>query len=455
MTFFPLCRTLGAALLCLAVLTGCDRIKQRVLEIVEQTQPPPPPSPVPEAKPLTPEEEAMNKMLQDPKLFDATTAAAEEALAAPVVEINKSATVAVLGYHDFRERGGTPMIIAGSKFRQQMQAIKDAKLPVIPMSDLLAWKRGEKNVPEEAVVITMDDGWEGVYEIAFPILKEFGYPFTIYLYKKYVNIGGRSLTWAEIKEMMQHGCEVGSHTVSHEALTKKGSMNDEQYHAWLLSELKDSKEFLEQNLGVKMTSVAYPYGNHNPLIEDLSLQVGYEAGITVNGAKVSHDQPNGKIARYIIHGEEDSVFRMATSFRARGELTNAKSLALDTKDAAGTPLVQVKPEANSTIKERRPLIEANLIKLGSIVPESLKVRVSGFGVVPATFDPATFLLRYQVPFSLRREECNVTITFKRDLTAEEEMITWKFKIDLAAAYLPLPGAVPMVPAEVVPAATKL
>jgi len=146
----------------------CDRIKQRVLEIVEQTQPPPPPSPVPEAKPLTPEEEAMNEMLQDPKLFDAATAATEEAPVAPVIEINKAATVAVLGYHDFRERGGTPMIIAGSKFRQQMQAIKDAKLPVIPMSDLLAWKRGEKNIPEEAVVITMDDGWEGVYEDCLP-----------------------------------------------------------------------------------------------------------------------------------------------------------------------------------------------------------------------------------------------------------------------------------------------
>jgi len=43
-------------------------------------------------------------------------------------------------------------------------------------------------------------------------------------------------------------------------------------------------------LGVKMTSVAYPYGNHNPLIEDLLLAGGStpKAGITVNGAKVSH-----------------------------------------------------------------------------------------------------------------------------------------------------------------------
>jgi len=383
----------------------------------------------------------MNKMLQDPKLFESAQPAAE---GAPAVEINKSATVSILGYHDFRERGGTPMIIAEPKFRQQMQAIKDSKIPVIRMSDVIAWKRGEKDIPEEAICITMDDGWEGVYQYAYPVLKEFGFPFTIYLYKKYVNIGGRSMTWDQIREMMEHGCEVGSHTVSHEALTRKGRMSDDEYQLWLLGELKESKEFLETHLGIKVTSVAYPYGNHNELIEGLALQVGYEAGITVNGAKVSFDQPNAKLARYIVHGEEDSVFRNATTFRARGELSSAKAIALDAKTEQGTPLVQLKPEPNSTVPDRRPVIEANLVGLGTIVPESIRVRVSGFGVVPAEFDQHTFILRCQPPTKLRREECNVSITFKRNKDTPEELITWKFKIDLAAAYIPAESAMPVI-----------
>ena len=152
--------------------------------------------------------------------------------------------------------------------------------------------------------------------------------------------------------------------------------------------------------------------------------------------------PNGRLPRYIVHGEEDTVFRNGTTFRTRGGDLANKVIAIDSKNDQGESLVQLKPEPNSTITDRSPLIEANLLKLGSIVPESIRVRVGGFGIVPAKFDPKTFILSYQVPIKLRREECNVTLTFKRELEKPEEMVTWKFKIDLAAAYLPLPKPEP-------------
>ena len=88
-------------------------------------------------------------------------------------------------------------------------------------------------------------------------------------------------------------------------------------------------------------------------------------------------------------------------------------------------------------------VKANLIRLGSIVPDSIRMKVSGFGPVPARFDPGTFLLTYQVPYKLRREECFVTINFKRDENAPEEVVTWKFRIDLAASYLPKNDDVPL------------
>ena len=410
-------------------LSGCDRIKTKIKSIVEQA------SPAPDKNaPLSNDEKAMNGMLEDPKLYDATKP--EGGAKEPEVQINKSANVSILGYHDFRESGGTPVLISGDKFRKQMQAIKDAKIPVIPLSQLLAWKRGEQDVPEEAIVITMDDGWEGVYKIAYPILKEFGFPFTVYLYKNYVNIGGRSMTWEQIKEMMQHGCDVQSHTVSHDSLTNRKHLPAEEYQVRLIKELKESKEFLEQNLGIQVTSLAYPYGVLDDTVVDTTLQLGYEAGVTVSPQKVTWDTPNGRLPRYIVHGEEDTVFRNSTTFRTRGGDLSNKVIAIDAKNDKGELLVKLKPEPNSTIIERRPTIEANLIKLGSIVPESIRVRVAGYGVVPATFDKSTFILSYQIPTKLRRDECAVSITFKRDLNAPEELITWKFKIDLAAAYLP-------------------
>ncbi len=426
------------AVLALGVLPSCKRIEAKLRRLAEQSgvTPKPPPPPKPEEPVLTPEEQAIEKKLHETALLEAA-APAPEVPTAPAFELNKSSVVSILGYHDFKDRGGSPMLIAASKFRAQMQAIKDSKIPVISLSEMMAWKHGEKNIPEEAIVITMDDGWEGVYTYAFPVLKEFGFPFTIYIYKKYVGGGGRSMSWDQIKEMMQHGCEVGSHSVSHESLKKKPkNKTDAEVQQWIVGELKDSRDFLEENLHVKVPSFAYPYGNFDDAIMQTGLQIGYESLVTVNGQKVTWDTPNGKLGRYIIHGDNDINFKLATSFRGRGDVGSNKFLVADAKNDKGEQLIQLKPKPDTVITERRPLIEADLKKLGTIMPESIKLRIGGLGTVPVDYDPATMVVRFQFPYKLRREDCAVSLSFQRAPAQPVEVVSWHFKIDLAAAYLP-------------------
>jgi peptidoglycan/xylan/chitin deacetylase (PgdA/CDA1 family) len=443
-------RRLPSLLLCLALsagLTSCDRVKAKIKDILREHAPEviEPPKPV-----LTPEEEAMNKMLENPDVFE--DAPEDNVPKAIAFELNKSSTVSILGYHDYRESGGTPMIISVPKFREQMEIIRESKIPVIPLSQVIEWKKGRANIPQECLVITIDDGWLGVHTHAFPILKEFGFPFTIYLYKNYVNIGGRSMTWAQIKEMMQHGCEVGSHSVSHKAMTQRSNRSEEEYQAWLISELKDSKDFLETNLpGSRMTSFAYPFGNHNDAVADLTLQLGYDIAVTVNSSKVAFDSPNGKLGRYIIHGDNDSNFKLAMSFRSRGgEMGTGKVIATDQKDEQGNLLVELLPPSGSVITDRQPIIQANLSRLGQVMPESVKMRLSGFGLVPFSFDPQTFIVSYRVPIKLRRSDYSVTLSFKRAEDQPEEMLHWSFKLDLAAAYLPPDQATAVAPVPNVP-----
>jgi peptidoglycan/xylan/chitin deacetylase (PgdA/CDA1 family) len=414
-------------------LTGCDQVKSKLRALLKSgteakgsTEP----------KVLTPEEQAMNKILENPEVFEAAPEAPVPK--ARAFELNKSATVSILGYHDFRDRGGTAMIISAPKFREQMHAIKESKIPVVPLSLVMEWKKGRANIPEECIVITMDDGWQGVYTLAYPILKEFGFPFTVYLYKEYVNIGGRSMTWVQIKEMMEHGCEVGSHSVSHAALTRKSGKTEEEYQAWLLEELVASKEFLEANLpGARISSFAYPFGNHTDDIAALCLQVGYDNAITVNNAKVAFDTPNAKLGRYIIHGDSDGNFKLATSFRSRGgDLGSGKVIASDAKDATGATLIPLTPAPDTSVPDRKPIISANLSKIGVIDPTSLTLRISGMGLVPVSYDAATMTASYQPPIKLRRRDMSATLSFKRAPDQPVELINWSFKIDLAAAYLP-------------------
>lgn len=388
--------------------------------------------------PLTPEQEAMEKRLRDTAVFEA---AREEDMVpkAEPFELNKSAVVSILGYHDFRERGGSPMIIAADKFKAQMKAIKESGIPVIPLSDVLAWRKGLKNIPEESIVITMDDGWVGVYTYAYPVLKEYGFPFTIYVYKNYVNIGGRSLNWEQIKEMAKHGCEVGSHSVSHKSLRSQGGRSPEAHREWVLTELKDSKEFIEKNLGQPCTSFAYPFGIYDESVAEAGLQMGYESLVTVNSQKVNWDTPLGKMGRFIIHGESDANFKLATSFRGRGDVTSNHFLKTDAKDAEGNPLIEMSPKPEEVIKERRPVIQASLKRVGPVLPGSVRLRIAGLGTVPATYDEETMTVSYTVPYRLRRQDCAVTLSFKRKEGEPDEVVTWRFKVDLEASYLPQSG----------------
>lgn len=395
-----------------------------------------------EADPLTEEEKKLNESLNDPALFDSAPVPALPV--AEVFELNRSAVVSILGYHDFRERGAEAMVIEAAKFRAQMQSIKDSAIPVIRLSELMEWRRGERNIPEESFVITMDDGWEGVYRYAFPVLKEFGFPFTVYLYKNYVNVGGRSMSWAQIQEMIDSGlCEVGSHSVSHGSMTAKKGRSEDEYQLFLLNEFKDSKEFLEKNLGLPCTSYAYPYGNYNTMIRDLGHQVGYESLVTVNGSKVTWDTPLGELGRFIVLGDNDAVFQLATRFRGRGSVDSSHFVALDTKDEEGAPHVVLRPQIDEVVKERMPLIRADLSGLAAdIIPDTVRMHLSGLGSVPVVWDTETQTAHFQVPQRLRRETCEVTLSFQRVDGDKPETLLWRFKIDLAASYLPREDATP-------------
>ena len=187
-------------------------------------------------------------------------------VAAPAVEPetpDDGVRVSVIGYHDIAENlPETAMRIHTSKFHKQMEAIRLLGIKVITLDEFIAWKKGEKQIPEKSLLITFDDGWKSVYTDAFPILKEFGFPYTIFLYKNYIDGGGKALTTPMIQEMLTAGgLSIGSHSVSHpypltvKSYRKKGA---NVYDAYLRKEMGESKRFIESKFPVMVNSYAYP-----------------------------------------------------------------------------------------------------------------------------------------------------------------------------------------------------
>lgn len=119
------------------------------------------------------------------------------------------------------------------------------------------------------IVCTFDDGYEGLFINAQPIMEEYGFSATVFICTDYL---GKKNSWnlkdktlrkhmdvAQLRQLQAHGWEIGSHGVTHESLLK---LSDEE----LMMQLVDSKRILEDLFG-PIRTYAYPYGDYSPFIE--------------------------------------------------------------------------------------------------------------------------------------------------------------------------------------------
>ena len=155
-----------------------------------------------------------------------------------------------------------------------MAYLKKHRFNVLPLSTLVQIIKQGKPLPRKSVVITFDDGYDDNYQHAFPVLKKYGFPATIFVITDVVNDEGY-LTTAQMKEMMAQGIEIGSHTRRHVYLP--GILGKA-----LVEEIQGSKGWLEEELGVTIKNFVYPAGGFNEDAKRIVQQSGYESACTTN-----------------------------------------------------------------------------------------------------------------------------------------------------------------------------
>jgi peptidoglycan/xylan/chitin deacetylase (PgdA/CDA1 family) len=392
----------------------------------------------------------------------ASPAAAATPSAAPVISkpaIDQNAQVVVFGYHRFVKNVRRPDTeITPEAFEAQMQQLKDKNISVIPMQDFLAWRRGEKAIPPKSAILTFDDGWKSQYDVAWPILKKFNYPVTLFIYTEGIRpgrfSGGESMGWEHLAEMRDAGVDIQGHTATHSDLRKpydkvaKKKLSPEEYAAWLDAELTGSKQMIEQKLGVKVNCLAVPYGFHNDHVREVTLKAGYEALFTVYGQPISMHTPLNSVGRYLMENNKPKTFTDAIAAIA----TTAAGPAVSEVSSSN---LQTQPAEGETVKNALPLIKANIASLGTIDPGSVEMRVSGLGKVDASFDPKSSTVAYQVTQRLKDKKVTVIVSAKSG--GKKVETHWTFNIDESGttAASPAPAASAAAPpASPTPAPTK-
>jgi peptidoglycan/xylan/chitin deacetylase (PgdA/CDA1 family) len=176
----------------------------------------------------------------------------------------------VLAYHYFESKGtrcssikreDRVYVVQEEMFRQQMDHLRSKGYAI---SDL---EKESSNYGIRRCIISIDDGQISCYTIGFPILMNQGIRCLFFICPGKMNQEG-NMTWSQLREIVEGGMFVGSHSYSHAPLDR---MDENR----LRFELTASKKEIEDRMGIRVSSIALPMGFYNKRCLDLIQTSGY------------------------------------------------------------------------------------------------------------------------------------------------------------------------------------
>jgi peptidoglycan/xylan/chitin deacetylase (PgdA/CDA1 family) len=219
-------------------------------------------------------------------------------------------TVPILCYHRL---GSQPsrLVVSAAAFDAQMEHLANNGYRVVPLRDLRAFLEGGAALPSRAVVITFDDGYASTFEIAFPVLKRYNLPATVFLYTDFTGAPD-ALSWAQLNEMGASGLiEIQPHSKTHANLAVRlPGEDDAQYRARLAQEIAVPARLIRERTGRQAFSFAYPFGDVTEAVAEQVSKQGITLGLTVTpGANAFFASPL-MLRRTMVFGEDDlAAFR--------------------------------------------------------------------------------------------------------------------------------------------------
>lgn len=213
-------------------------------------------------------------------------------------------TVPVLTYHKL-SRNGTPdaMTVRETDFEAQMRYLRENGYRVISLDDLFEFLQFRRQVPARSVVITFDDGWRSVYDIAWPILKKYGYPATLFVYTDLIVGSRETLSWEQVRELSRNGIDIQGHSKTHRYLGRKDRKESfREYFEAVRKEIVESAKIIRKHTGRELKYLAYPYGDTNALVAAMTRQEGYRLAFTVERESVPFFSNDFRVSREMIYG---------------------------------------------------------------------------------------------------------------------------------------------------------
>jgi len=227
--------------------------------------------------------------------------------------------VPILLYHHIGiSQNESPYSISPSDFERQMYLLREWGYQTISVELLVRAIKQGAELPPKPIILTFDDGGEGTFTNALPIMQKYGFTGTAYVVYNYVGIGGY-MNADQIRSLYASGWEIGSHSISHADLTVRTDRQKD--------EIVDSRIKLQRLLGVPILTFAYPFGAYNSDSVHYAHFAGYIAAVGLGNETLQGDQNLFYLYRMTVNPNQ-SLEAFALLLPWRGDLTNLPALTL-------------------------------------------------------------------------------------------------------------------------------
>ena len=229
----------------------------------------------------------------------------------------KENSAIVLMYHRFNQSEHPDTNISAETFEKQMQYLKENNFNVLPTSFLIPFFNKEVELPKKSVFITVDDAYKSVYDHAYPVLKNYNFPFSIFVSTKFVSNEQNSdfMSWKILKSLSDENVEILNHTESHKKLINLKS-----------SEIKEeflvAEEKILKNIGKNIKITSFPYGESNLTVEKVIKELNFKLAFSQHSSPIHISHNKLKLARFALNDEYGDLKRFK-------KIMNSKPLILE------------------------------------------------------------------------------------------------------------------------------
>jgi len=221
--------------------------------------------------------------------------------------------LSVLCYHQIAPDADNDMTTTPALFESQMKYLHDHGYTPVSVEEAVLFLKGSRISAARPVLITFDDGYDGIYRYAFPVLKRYKYPAIVFLVVSKITDSGTShhLTWRQLDEMSKSGLlQAGSHTYSlHVRIPEEiasGTVTAEK----LSKDLALSRQSIKKHLGTDTHYFAWPYGHYDDRTLAIAEKAGFTAIFTTDYGANHAGDGSLKIRRIRLSSVYDTVDRL-------------------------------------------------------------------------------------------------------------------------------------------------